>query len=72
MSAQDRLHLAATPSFAAMALLTALQGGAMPDMLCAHGMSALGGMTPMYLLMSVFHAGPWLKLLSRHLARHVG
>jgi hypothetical protein len=44
-----------------MALLT-LAGGA-PDMLCSA--SPLTGMVPMYLLMSAFHAAPWLKLLSR-------
>jgi hypothetical protein len=44
-----------------MALLT-LAGGA-PDMLCS--VSPLTGMVPMYLLMSAFHATPWLKLLSR-------
>ena len=58
------LHLAATPAFALMALLTAL-GGGRADMLCAampHA-SPLAGMVPMYLLMSVFHAAPWLKLM---------
>ena len=40
----------------------ALADGA-PDMLCSA--SPLTGMVPMYLLMSAFHAAPWLKLLSR-------
>ncbi|AYG62745.1 hypothetical protein QD460_02905 [Rhizobium jaguaris] len=59
------LPLAAAPAFAVMALLTAATGG--EDMLCsaAHGASPLSGMVPMYLLMSVFHSAPWLRLLSR-------
>jgi hypothetical protein len=60
------LGLAATPTFAIMALLTVVLGGGAPDMLCSampHG-SPLGGMVPMYLLMSAFHSAPWLKLLS--------
>ncbi len=58
------LSLAATPVFAAMALWTALAGGA-PDILCMphHGGSPLTGMTAMYVLMSAFHAGPWLRLI---------
>ena len=58
------LHLAAAPVFALMALLSAV-GGGQQDMLCAamtHA-SPLGGMAPMYLLMSVLHAAPWLKLM---------
>ncbi|MBB2974150.1 hypothetical protein [Mesorhizobium sp. RMAD-H1] len=60
------LSLAATPTFAGMALLTGLPGGDMPDMLCSagHGSSALAGMSVMYALMSVFHLSPWLKLIS--------
>ena len=58
--AADWLSLAAAPTFAIMALLT-LAGGA-PDMLCSA--SSLTGMVPMYLLMSAFHAAPWLKLVS--------
>lgn len=66
-SAAERLHLAATPVFAVMAVLTAF-GGNPADMLCSlggHGMSPLGGMTLMYVLMSAFHAGPWLTRIAR-------
>jgi len=60
------LGLAAAPSFALMALISGMWGRAGPDMLCSAmpGESVLGGMIPMYLLMSVFHAAPWLKLIS--------
>ncbi|UPJ57198.1 hypothetical protein [Bradyrhizobium sp. 192] len=59
------LGLAATPTFAMMALLTAVLGEGPADMLCgaAHG-SLLGGMVPMYLLMSAFHSAAWLRLIS--------
>lgn len=62
--AADWLCLAATPAFAVMALLTALDGG-QPGILCAatHHASLLDGMVAMYLLMSVFHAAPWLRLV---------
>ena len=59
------LALAATPTFAIMALLTAVFGGGPADLLCAAGQgSLLGGMVPMYLLMSAFHSAAWLKLIS--------
>ncbi|MGX1169667.1 hypothetical protein AB7M16_005933 [Bradyrhizobium sp. USDA 372] len=59
------LGLAATPTFAMMALLTAMLGGGPADMLCGAGQgSLLGGMVPMYLLMSAFHAGAWLRLIA--------
>lgn len=60
----DALCLAATPAFAAMALLTVLFRDEMP-MICSVGAFPLNGMVPMYLLMSLFHASPWLKLLAR-------
>jgi hypothetical protein len=49
-----------------MALLASVPGGA-PDILCAatRDASPLSGMVPMYVLMSVFHAAPWLRLISR-------
>ncbi|WBL76969.1 hypothetical protein I3J27_28675 [Bradyrhizobium xenonodulans] len=58
------LALAATPTFAIMAVLTAVIGGP-ADMLCAAGRgSVLGGMVPMYLLMSAFHSAAWLRLIA--------
>ena len=66
------LGLAAAPTFAAMALLTAASGGDSMGALCTsqggQGASPLGGMVLMYLLMSVFHAAPWLRLLHRRTA----
>lgn len=63
------LGLAATPTFAIMAVLTAVLGGP-ADTLCAagHG-SLLGGMVPMYLLMSAFHSAAWLRLIRGTAAR---
>ena len=59
------LALAATPTFAIMAVLTAMIGGGPSDMLCAAGQgSLLGGMVPMYLLMSAFHSAAWLRLIA--------
>jgi hypothetical protein len=66
VGAADWLCLAAAPTFAVMALLTAVLGGGAPDVLCsaANDASPLSGMVPMYLLMSAFHSAPWLKLVS--------
>ncbi len=61
----DWLCLAAAPTFAIMALLTAALGGGQPAMICS-GMqdgSPLTGMAVMYALMSAFHSAPWLKLI---------
>jgi hypothetical protein len=61
------LSLAATPTFAGMALLAAVHEGGMPDLMCsaARGGSPLSGMVMMYALMSAFHLGPWLRLFAR-------
>jgi hypothetical protein len=61
----DWLGLGAAPAFATMALLTAVQGE-QAGMLCsaAQGSWLLSGMVPMYMLMSVFHSAPWLRLIS--------
>jgi len=60
----DGLSLAATPAFATMALLTVVFSDEMP-IICSAGGFPLNSMVPMYVLMSLFHAAPWLKLLAR-------
>lgn len=66
IDAADVLALAAAPSFAILALLTGVLEERAPDIICsaAHA-SRLSGMIPMYLLMSVFHLAPWLRLIVR-------
>ena len=55
------LSLAAAPTFAAMAVMTATANGP-AGMLCAPGQGGLlTGMTTMYLLMAAFHAPSWLR-----------
>jgi len=56
------LALAAAPVFALMAWVAAID--APPVALCAAGSDLLpvDGMTAMYLLMSLFHLPPWLRL----------
>jgi hypothetical protein len=69
LSLADGLCLAAAPTFALMALLTGIGEGGPVGGLCAaaHEASPFSGMVPMYLLMSAFHAAPWLKLIARRL-----
>ena len=62
----DWLALAACPTFAAMALVTAVSGDSAMSMICTpgHGVSLITGMVPMYALMSVFHVAPWLRRIA--------
>jgi hypothetical protein len=50
----------------AKALLTGALGGGQMAAMCAGATDALplNGMVTMYVLMSAFHAAPWLKLIS--------
>jgi hypothetical protein len=68
----ERLSLAAAPTFALMALLTGVFNGGPQDGLCsaAHDASPLNGMVVMYVLMSAFHAAPWLRLMSAQSRLH--
>lgn len=64
LGASDWLCLAAAPTFAVMALLTAVLERGRPDAFCATAQDGpLSGMVLMYVLMSAFHAAPWLKLI---------
>lgn len=54
------LCLAASPTFAVMAIVTYVSS----PMLCSvMSTLPLDGMVLMYLLMSVFHAAPWVRLV---------
>ncbi len=65
------LGLAAAPTFAVMAVVTGLLESGGGAMLCGGPPgSPLGGMVVMYLLMSGFHLGPWLRLAERRLSSH--
>lgn len=59
----DWLCLAAAPTFAGMAWLST--GDATALCSSGSGMPAMDGMTSMFLLMSLFHLPPWLRLVSR-------
>lgn len=64
MTAADLLSLAAAPTFAVMAALTRIlddPAGALCP--ATPALLPLNGMVVMYLLMSGFHAAPWLRLL---------
>ncbi|GAB3684362.1 hypothetical protein [Salinisphaera aquimarina] len=67
--AADWLGLAASPSFALMAWIAGT--GAPGTALCSAAPAGLsiGGMAWMYLLMSVFHMSPWLRIASDRLQR---
>jgi hypothetical protein len=65
-AARQGLALAAAPTFAVMAVLSAVHGQDPIDAYCSatHGESFLTGMAAMYALMSLFHAAPWLRRLN--------
>ena len=67
LGAGDWIGLAATPTFAVIALMTGLFDGSPHDAFCATTQDAvaLSGMTVMYVLMAVFHTTPWLRLIAR-------
>ncbi len=61
------LSYVAAPAFATMAVL----GGVLDDesaSICSsnHGGVPLMGMVSMYVLMSIFHLGPWLKVVAKY------
>jgi len=63
------LCLAPTPTFALLGLLCAAQEGNLERLVCSagYGSSPLTGMVSMYLLMSVFHSTPWIRMITREL-----
>ena len=66
LRAEHLLSLAAAPIFAVMALLAAVHDGS-KDTTCSgqHEASPLSGMVAMYVLMSIVHAAPWLRVIRR-------
>jgi hypothetical protein len=58
------IGLAASPTFALMAWIAATDAPRMTVCSGASDMLPLDGMAWMYLLMSLFHVSPWLKLAS--------
>ena len=59
------LGILATPTFAALAVLTHVGKGSAMHMICGIDASPMAGMDVMYLLMSMFHSAPWLKLVAK-------
>jgi hypothetical protein len=56
------LSLAASPALAIMALFAATNAPRIA--ICSSTMPPIDGMAWMYILMSLFHVSPWLKLAS--------
>jgi len=64
------LALAPTPIFALLASVSASQETSLQSLICSAGHSSpLTGMVSMYVLMSVFHAAPWVELLRKNVPR---
>jgi hypothetical protein len=64
------LALAASPTFAVMALIAANDATGITFCSLGQHMLPIDGMTEMYLLMSLFHLSPWLKLASSRPRTH--
>jgi len=65
----DGLALIASPIFAVMAVLTGISGNSPAEMFCSTvHVSPLSGMATMYVLMSAFHAAPWIRLIHTRLS----
>ncbi|MCV3240326.1 hypothetical protein [Mesorhizobium sp. ZC-5] len=62
--AASLLGLAAAPTFALMAWISAVGSADMAMCSAAPAFMPINDMALMYLLMSLFHASPWLKLFS--------
>jgi hypothetical protein len=58
------IGLAAAPTFALMAWIAATDTSRIAICSSTSGMPPIDGMAWMYLLMSLFHVSPWLKLAS--------
>jgi len=73
LGAAGWLSLAASPTFAMMALLTGLTGGEHTIPLCSQAgpPTPLAGMMPMYLLMAAFHLAPWLRLTEKQFRERI-
>ncbi|WEX11005.1 hypothetical protein [Chelativorans sp. AA-79] len=58
------LAYAASPTFALMGLIAAHDAAGIALCSAGSGILPVDGMTAMYLLMSLFHLPPWLRLAS--------
>lgn len=64
------LGLAASPTFATLALWTLAFGDREAAMICSGGQGGpISGMALMYLLMAAFHLPCWLRLVARRMRR---
>ncbi|WP_254690431.1 hypothetical protein [Shinella daejeonensis] len=69
VDAACRLRLAAAPTLALMAWISAVGSPGMALCSAAPAFLPINDMALMYALMSLFHLSPWLKFLSAHAQR---
>jgi hypothetical protein len=69
LNASGRLGLAAAPVLALMSGITAINAPGMTICTTAAPLAPINEMALMYLLMSIFHLSPWLKLFSAYSRR---